>query len=88
MKIVYTKHAKDKLKIAESIKFKINKRLINISLNKISLSNKVEMFRLIEKLDKHHDLCVIIKQEDKIIKVITFFPTQKGRYESEILQRR
>ena len=46
------------------------------------------MFRLTEKLDKHHDLCVIIKQEDKIIKVITFFPTQKGRYESEILQRR
>lgn len=43
------------------------------------------MARLVTGLDRSHALCVILKKEGKVLKVITFFPTEKGRYESTVL---
>ncbi len=84
MKIIFTKHVKEKLKTKEAKKFKINRTKIRATLQK-SLSKELlpdNLIRIIDELDKAHSLAVVYKFEDAIIKVITFFPAEKGRYEN------
>lgn len=87
MKIFFTKHAIDKLKTNESRKFHINKKriesVIREPISKKQLKSGV--FRTVGSLDRRHSLCVIYKYQDDIIKVITFFAAEKGRYENRIL---
>lgn len=88
MKIVFTKHAEDKLKTKGSKRFCITKRKIKTALlteftrrHDVSVS----VFRVISPLDTKHSLCIIGKSVGRDITVITFFPAQKGRYENKIL---
>lgn len=87
MPTVYTKHAVDKLKTSESRKFKITKKKIE-SILKAPIAQQIlptGLIRSVGALKKEYSLCVVYKFEDDIIRVITFFPTEKGRYESKIL---
>lgn len=85
MKIIYTKHTEDKLKTVEAKKFKINKNKIEVVVRGTELVINSRVARLIGKLDKDHSLCVILRKEKNSLKIITFFPTEKERYESKIL---
>lgn len=87
MKIIYTKHAEEKLGTKEAKKFHITKSKIEKIVKKpiIQETLAVGLIRVFGLLDKAHSLCVVYKIENGKIKVITFFPVEKGRYESKIL---
>ena len=89
MVIKYTKHVFDKLKLPEVVKLKINLEDINKVLKEPEVVNKsIEPHQSTSKLTMELSLSVIWKIEDGIIKVITFYPAKKGRYESKILRGR
>lgn len=87
MKIIYTKHAEEKLLTRESKKFLITKNKIEMVIRKPVIKELllINVTRSIGSLDKSHSLCVVYREENGTIKVITFFPAEKGRYESKIL---
>lgn len=84
MKIIYTRHVEDKLKEEETKKFSINKKKIEVVVkNPKNLQHLQLVIRVVGDLDITHSLCVVYKLTDEgDIKIITFFPVQKGRYES------
>jgi len=87
--IKYTKHVYDKLKLQEIIELKINlKTIAGILKNPNTVDESIEPHQSIGSLSRTLSLSVIWKREDGIIKVITFYPARKGRYESKILRRR
>lgn len=89
MRIKFTKHVFDKLKLREVIALKIGLETIVKVLEKPTLIYKsVEPYQSIGKISDSLSLSVIWKMEGDIIKVITFYPARKGRYEGKILRRR
>ena len=89
MEFVYTIHAEDKLKEPESKKLLITKKLLgDVILNPNTTEDLGNSMRVTSDLDHTHSLVVVYKKESGKIKVITFFPAQKGRYESKVLRRR
>lgn len=91
MKIVYTRHAKRKFVEERYVEqLKITKNTIRRTLQNPILEDKTrgEKITAVGEIDKEHRLIVIYRVENNSKKVITFFPTEKGRYESKILQRR
>lgn len=83
MKFVYTKHAEDKLKENEAKLFRISKKkLENIIQKPHGLRDLKDVTRAIGTLDMEHSPCVIYRFEQHAIKIITFFPAKKGRYEN------
>ena len=85
MKIVYTKHALEKLDSANAKSLEISRKKIDFILkNPKSTNFKINPHRKTGDLSKELSLCVIYKIEDGIIKVITFYPAKKGRYESKV----
>jgi len=89
MRLVYTIHAEDKLKEPESKKLFITKKLLGEAiLNPNTTEALGNPMRVTSDLDSTHSLVVVYKKESGKIKVITFFPAQKGRYESKVLRRR
>ena len=89
MKIVYTKHAQTKLREEDAVKLSISKKKIADVLN-TPITTDTSRFPHIKvgKLRKDLSLCVIYKLENDTMIVITFYPAEKGRYESKILSRR
>lgn len=86
MVIRYTKHIYDKLKLKEIIELKINLDTIANVLNNPTIVDKsIKPHQSIGKISRTLSLSVIWKMEGGIIKVITFYPAKKGRYESKIL---
>ena len=87
VRFVFTKHATQKLRLKESKTFKINQSKLENIINfgyMVALPSGV--IRAVGKFDLTHSLCVVYRLEsDDIIRIITFFPTEKGRYESKIL---
>ena len=83
MKIVYTKHAEGKFKIL---------RELNIRVRRVDISNALrhpdfhgtDVDRnaefVLKKINNVLNLRVIYAKKDDIIIVITFHPTEKGRY--------
>ena len=89
MAIKYTKHVYDKLKFEEIIKLGINlKTIVQVLENPDAVDESIEPHQSIGMLSRTLSLSVIWKREGGIIKVITFYPAKKGRYESKILRRR
>lgn len=80
----FTKHAENKFKTENAKKFGISKKkLTKIIIEPVKKIIQTEGVNIaIGYLDKEHSLCVVYKLEDDIIKVITFFPAKKGRYET------
>lgn len=90
MQFVYTVHAEDKLTWPEIIKLGINKRKIEKAVKMTSVVDKSELPVIIAvgELTKELSLCVAYRKVGRKVKVITFYPAERGRYESKILQRR
>lgn len=85
MKIIYTKHAEDKLKRPDIKKFKINKKLIENALVKSKHNSRTKYgdFSYLANISHKHDLRIIYDIIDGNIKVITFHIARKGRYISK-----
>lgn len=84
---VYTLHAKDKLNLPEIKKLKIDKRRIEKVIEKPVAVDKSEppVIIAIGVLSKALSLCVAYKIVKEEIRIITFYPAEKGRYERKIL---
>ena len=83
MKIVYTKHAKEKFGFLRSIGWNFTKSNIKDSLEKPDDSGVDQERRaefVLKEIDEKHNLRVIFRENDGTITVITFYPTKKGRY--------
>ena len=83
MKIIYTKHAEDKLKREDIKNFKISKKLIENALGKSKHNDRTKYgdFSHVVNISTRHDLRIIYDIIDKNIKVITFHIARKGRYD-------
>jgi len=88
--ILFSKHSLEKLKDATSQKLGITKDSIIDVLKSPEVidSSEYPILTAIKKFKRNLSLCVIYKFIGKDIKVITFFPARRGRYESKILHRR
>ena len=88
MKIVYTKHAEEKLKRKDIKKFGIKKKLIEQAIENPNYTDKTMYgdFAVLLALDSY-TLRVIYGKVAKKLKVITFHLAKRGRYEAKILQR-
>lgn len=88
MKIIFTKHAEDKLLNDEAQKLGITKENLRKTLEKPIIKDKnINPHQSIGKFSNELSLSVIWREEKDVIIVITFYPSSKGRYESKILQR-
>ena len=90
MQIVYTAHAEKKLKLPEIVRLKIGKRKLEEVIKEPSVVDRSELPVIIAigELTGKLSLCVAYKKVDRKLRVITFYPAEKGRYERKILQRR
>ncbi len=89
MKIVFTKHAEDKLKSTEAKSLSIDKHAITSVIRKpLVVDKKINPHQSIGKLNDNLSLSVIWKIANTTAKVITFYPAAKDRYESKILRGR
>lgn len=84
MKIVFTNHAfKDKFPKLSQRGFKLNKLDIKSVIKNPEHIDKISDYPKIivsKEFGKKHILRVVYKMESGIIKVITFYPAEKGRY--------
>ena len=83
MKIVYTKHALGKFKHLSIIKLGIKRVHIKQAVTFPDYAGETkekEVLFVLKNIDDKHNLRVIYTKND-IIKIITFHPTEKGRYE-------
>lgn len=84
MKIVFTSHAiKDKFPLLLRHGFKVTKKDIKSVISNPEHIDKITDYPKIivsKEFDKKHILRVVHKVENGIIKVITFYPAEKGRY--------
>jgi len=83
MKIIYTRHAEDKLKRTDIKNFKINKKLIENALSKSKHKDRTKHgdFSHLVNISDRHDLRIIYDIIDNNIKVITFHIAREGRYD-------
>ncbi len=90
LEIKLSKHANDKLDDSTSKRLNITAELVKAVLGKPDLvdSSEYPILMAVGEISRGLSLCVIYKFVEKGIKVITFFPAKRGRYESKILSRR
>ena len=89
MPIKFTKHVYDKFKIPEVVKLGIKlKNITEILEHPTSVDRSIDPHQSVGNLSSTLSLSVIWKTENDIIKVITFYPAKRGRYESKILRGR
>lgn len=84
----YTVHAEQKLKLPLSIKLGITRKKIQNIVKKPKVLDKSDdpVYIAISDLNETLSLCVAYRtKDDGIIRVITFYPAEKGRYERKIL---
>ncbi len=84
MKINFTKHAELKFRDLEEQGFKITKEQVKSALNMPENILKGGRGRLIAQrgIDESHMIRVIYEKGEDSIKVITFYPTRRRKYES------
>ena len=86
----YTIHAEWKLKLSEVRKLKINKQKIQKIVKTAETIDKSEepVLIAIGGFSKELSLCIVYRRIEGRIRIITFYPAEKGRYERKILSRR
>lgn len=86
-KYIYTLHAEQKLKFPEIKKLGITKRKIQkVVENPLALDKSEDpVYIVIGRLTDKLSLCVAYRRVERGIRIITFYPAEKGRYESKIL---
>ena len=84
MKVVFTKHAtKDKFPMLTKHKFHLKEQdIVNVLGNPEHEDKQSDKPNIIASasLDEKHVLRVVYRREGAIIRVITFYPAEKGRY--------
>ena len=82
-------HAEKKLKFKEIGKLKITKRKLEEIIKNIIIVDRSEepVLIAIGKLTEKLSLSVAYRNIGKKIRIITFYPAERGRYERKILQR-
>lgn len=87
----YTIHAEQKLKLPISIKLGITKKKIQNTIENPKVLDESEdpVYIAISDLNETLSLCVAYRTKiGGIIRVVTFYPAEKGRYERKVLSRR
>ncbi|OGC52071.1 hypothetical protein A2982_02525 [candidate division WWE3 bacterium RIFCSPLOWO2_01_FULL_39_13] len=84
MKIIFGKHAKkDKFPMLAKHRFYLTEedviKVIKESEHEDKETDKPNIIAS-KSFDEKHILRVVYKKEDDIIKIITFYPAEKGRY--------
>ena len=81
--IYFTKHAQDKFDILEKHKFFVSKEQVIEAIENPEEIDRSRLPLLIaqKKFDKLHVLRVVYKQEESLIKIITFYPGRSKQYE-------
>ena len=87
VKYVYTIHAKEKLNFPEIKKLKIDKNHIEkVIENPVAIDkSELPVIIAIRVFSKTLSLCVAYRIVKEGIRIITFYPAEKGRYERKIL---
>jgi len=81
--IYFTKHAEEKFEILKRHKFYVSKKQVQETIEnyeKIDYSRSPLLIAQ-RKFDKNHVLRVVYKQEEGLIKIITFYPGRSKQYE-------
>lgn len=87
MNYVYTIHAQEKLKSKEARKLRITKKRIEKVIEKplaIDISEESVVIA-VGNLTRTLSLCAVYRKVKRAIRIITFYPAEKGRYERKIL---
>ena len=87
LEVKFSRHAIEKLGDTTSNKLGITQESIRIVLKNPEIidNNDYPALMAVGRLDEELSLCVVYKFIENGIKVITFFPAKRGRYESKIL---
>lgn len=88
-RVQFSHHALEKLNDANSIRLEITHSKIEEVLDKSVTIDTSDYPLLIAvgELTRRLSLCVVYKFVEEGVRVITFYPARKGRYESKILSR-
>ena len=83
MKIAFTKHAESKFRILEEHGFRVTKGQVENTVNMPDNITKSEKDRFIAQrpISKTHVLRVVYRESGDTIRVITFYPARRQRYE-------
>ncbi len=86
MKIIFTDHAKIKFKILKRHGFEVSEKKIRDIMEKPDTKSKGRKDRLIVQgiVDDTHVIRVILEIESNNIKIITFYPARRERYENQL----
>lgn len=83
MKIKFTKHALGKFETHLKSGWKFSRKDVKETIKKPDFSDQDEERGVkvaLKRWDSDHDLRVIYTEKGGIIRVVTFYPTEKGRY--------
>ncbi len=86
MKIIFTDHAKVKFKILKQHGFEINEKQIRDIIENPDTKSKGRKDRFIVQgpVDEIHVIRVIYEIESNNIKIVTFYPARRERYENQL----
>lgn len=86
MKIIFTDHAKFKFKIFEQHGLKISESQISDIVRNPVTTNQGNKGRLIiqGQFDEMHLIRVICEIEGETIRIVTFYPARRDRYEDKL----
>jgi uncharacterized DUF497 family protein len=86
MTIIFTEHAKIKFKVLRQHGFEVNEMQIRDIVENPETTSKGKKARLIlqSPIDDTHVIRVICEIESDNIKVITFYPARRERYENQL----
>jgi len=84
MKIIFTDHARVKFKMLKKHGFEINEKQISDIIRNPDIRSKGQKDRIIvqSSVDDTHVIRVICEIDSNNVKVITFYPARKERYEN------
>lgn len=84
MKVTFTKHAKNKFKYANELKWHLTEKNIKEAIQNpdfFSSDKEKEVQIVLKEFDQARNLRVVYSKTSGIIIVITFYLSKKGRYE-------
>ncbi|GFO95934.1 hypothetical protein ig2599ANME_0116 [groundwater metagenome] len=86
MKIIFTDHAKVKFKILKRHGFEVSEKKVRDIIKNPETKSKGRKDRFIVQgsVDDTHVIRVIFENENNIIKIITFYPARRERYENQL----
>lgn len=86
MKIIFTDHARIKFEILKRHGFEVSEKQVRDIIEKPDTKSKGRRDRFIVQgsVDATHVIRVIFEIESNTIKIITFYPARRERYENQL----